>query len=76
MQLNAPDFYKTNPADARRINARFAEIDELLLVALERWELIEAPLNGRISHGRAMPEEDPMPEQHDASSCGRRARRR
>ncbi|WP_314445126.1 ATP-binding cassette domain-containing protein, partial [Massilia timonae] len=25
-QLNAPDFYKTNPADAKRINARYAEI--------------------------------------------------
>jgi ATP-binding cassette subfamily F protein uup len=41
-QLNAPDFYKTNPADAKRINARFAEIEDLLLDALERWELIEA----------------------------------
>lgn len=46
MQLNAPDFYKTNPADARRINARFAEIEEQLLVALERWEEIEARTNG------------------------------
>jgi ATP-binding cassette subfamily F protein uup len=41
-QLNAPDFYKTNPADAKRINARFAEIDQLLIDALEKWELIEA----------------------------------
>jgi ATP-binding cassette subfamily F protein uup len=41
-QLNSPDFYKTNPADARRINARFAEIEELLLDALDRWERIEA----------------------------------
>ncbi|MCC6072632.1 ATP-binding cassette domain-containing protein [Massilia sp. GCM10020059] len=46
LQLNAPDFYKTNPADARRINARFAEIEEQLLVALERWEEIEARTNG------------------------------
>jgi ATP-binding cassette subfamily F protein uup len=46
LQLNAPDFYKTNPADARRINARFAEIEEQLLVALERWETIEARANG------------------------------
>ncbi|RJG15140.1 ATP-binding cassette domain-containing protein [Massilia cavernae] len=46
LQLNAPDFYKTNPADARRINARFAEIEEKLLVALERWEEIEARANG------------------------------
>jgi ATP-binding cassette subfamily F protein uup len=41
-QLNAPDFYKTNPADAKRINARFEEIDQLLIDALEKWELIEA----------------------------------
>ena len=41
-QLNAPDFYKTNPADAKRMNARFEEIDQLLIDALEKWELIEA----------------------------------
>ena len=46
LQLNAPDFYKTNPADARRINARYAEIDELLMNALERWEQIEARSRG------------------------------
>jgi ATP-binding cassette subfamily F protein uup len=45
-QLNGPDFYKTNPADARRINARFAEIEDLLLDALERWEKIEARSRG------------------------------
>ncbi|OIJ43431.1 ATP-binding cassette domain-containing protein [Massilia timonae] len=45
-QLNAPDFYKTNPADAKRINARYAEIDDLLLDALERWERIEARARG------------------------------
>jgi ATP-binding cassette subfamily F protein uup len=45
-QLNAPDFYKTNPADARRINARFAEIEELLLETLERWERLEARARG------------------------------
>jgi ATP-binding cassette subfamily F protein uup len=45
-QLNAPDFYKTNPADARRINARFAEIEELLLDTLERWERLEARAKG------------------------------
>jgi ATP-binding cassette subfamily F protein uup len=44
--LNAPDFYKTNPADARRINARYAEIEELLLDALERWERLEARAKG------------------------------
>ena len=41
-QLNAPDFYKTNPADAKRMNARFAELEDLLLAALEKWEVIEA----------------------------------
>ena len=45
-QLNAPDFYKTNPADAKRINARFAQIEDLLLDALEKWELIEARSKG------------------------------
>ncbi|QYF94012.1 ATP-binding cassette domain-containing protein [Massilia sp. PAMC28688] len=45
-QLNAPDFYKTNPADAKRINARFAEIDQLLMDALEKWEQIEARSKG------------------------------
>ncbi|WP_036165274.1 ATP-binding cassette domain-containing protein [Massilia sp. 9096] len=45
-QLNAPDFYKTNPADGRRMNARFAEIEELLLDALERWERLEARSRG------------------------------
>jgi ATP-binding cassette subfamily F protein uup len=45
-QLNAPDFYKTNPADAKRINQRFEEIDQLLIDALEKWELIEARSKG------------------------------
>jgi ATP-binding cassette subfamily F protein uup len=45
-QLNGPDFYKTNPADAKRMTARHAEIEELLLDALERWETIEARSRG------------------------------
>ena len=45
-QLNSPDFYQQNPGDAKRINARYAEIDELLLDALERWERIEARARG------------------------------
>jgi ATP-binding cassette subfamily F protein uup len=44
--LNGPDFYKTNPADARRIQARSGEIEELLLDALERWEKLEARSRG------------------------------
>jgi ABC transport system ATP-binding/permease protein len=45
-QLNSPDFYKTNPADARRINARSTEIEDLLLDALDRWERLEARARG------------------------------
>ena len=45
-QLNSPDFYKQNPGDARRLSERHAEIDELLLDALERWERIEARARG------------------------------
>jgi ABC transport system ATP-binding/permease protein len=45
-QLNGPDFYKTNPADAKRMTARIAEIEEQLLTALERWEQIEARSRG------------------------------
>ncbi|MFC0250834.1 ATP-binding cassette domain-containing protein [Massilia consociata] len=45
-QLASPDFYKQNPGDARRINARYAEIEDLLLDALERWERIEARARG------------------------------
>jgi ATP-binding cassette subfamily F protein uup len=45
-QLNAPDFYKTNPADGRRMNARIAEIETSLLEALERWEGLEARSRG------------------------------
>ncbi|WP_426208231.1 ATP-binding cassette domain-containing protein [Massilia sp. TWP1-3-3] len=45
-QLNAPDFYKTNPADAKRMNTRFEQIDQLLVDALEKWELIEARAKG------------------------------
>ena len=45
-QMNSPDFYKQNPGDAKRLNARYAEIDDLLLDALERWERIEARARG------------------------------
>jgi ATP-binding cassette subfamily F protein uup len=45
-QLNGPDFYKTNPADAKRMTARYAEVEEQMLEALERWETIEARARG------------------------------
>ncbi|RZA34010.1 MAG: ATP-binding cassette domain-containing protein, partial [Lysobacteraceae bacterium] len=45
-QMNSPDFYKQNPGDARRLSERHAEIDDLLLDALDRWERIEARSRG------------------------------
>ncbi|WP_020652569.1 ATP-binding cassette domain-containing protein [Massilia niastensis] len=45
-QLNSPDFYKQKPGDAQRLTARVAEIEDLLLDALERWERIEARAKG------------------------------
>ncbi|MCC2954613.1 ATP-binding cassette domain-containing protein [Massilia sp. IC2-477] len=45
-QLNSADFYKQNPGDARRLSERHAEIDDLLLDALNRWERIEARARG------------------------------
>jgi ATP-binding cassette subfamily F protein uup len=41
-QLADPDFYKKTPAEAKRIHARVAEIEDELLAALEKWEEIEA----------------------------------
>jgi len=41
-QLADPDLYKKGPDEAVRLNARFAQIDGLLLENLERWEIIEA----------------------------------
>ncbi|HZS79938.1 MAG TPA: ATP-binding cassette domain-containing protein [Herbaspirillum sp.] len=41
-RLADPDLYRQGPDEARRLNARFAEIDTTLLNSLERWEAIEA----------------------------------
>jgi len=41
-QLNDPDLYKRKPEEVKRLNERFAELDGLLLEALEKWEVIEA----------------------------------
>ena len=41
-QLTDPDLYKRKPEEVKRLNERFAELDGLLLVALEKWEAIEA----------------------------------
>ncbi len=40
-KLNDPDFYR-DPAAVQATNARLAEIDEALLLALERWEELES----------------------------------
>lgn len=40
--LAAPDIYRQNPAEAKRMSARIEEIEVLLLEALEKWERIEA----------------------------------
>jgi ATP-binding cassette subfamily F protein uup len=41
-QLSDPDFYKKTPAEAKRLHARVAEIEQELMAALEKWEAIEA----------------------------------
>jgi len=45
-KLADPDLYKAGADEAVRLNARFAEIDGLLLENLERWEVIEARSKG------------------------------
>jgi ABC transport system ATP-binding/permease protein len=45
-RLSDPELYRKDPAEAQRLNQRFAEIDTLLLESLERWEEIEARANG------------------------------
>jgi len=45
-RLSDPDLYRQNPEEVRRLNERFDEIDELLLLNLERWEEIEARSKG------------------------------
>jgi ABC transport system ATP-binding/permease protein len=41
-QLADPDLYKQKAQEVQRLNQRFAEIDEQLMGALEKWEAIEA----------------------------------
>ena len=44
-RLANPDLYRQQPDEVRRLNDRFAEIDNQLLQSLERWEAIEALSN-------------------------------
>jgi ABC transport system ATP-binding/permease protein len=41
-QLADPELYRSNPDEAQRLGQRIAEIDDLLIQALEKWEEIEA----------------------------------
>jgi ATP-binding cassette subfamily F protein uup len=45
-KLADADLYKNGPDEANKLNARFAEIDEELLTALDKWETIEARSKG------------------------------
>jgi ABC transport system ATP-binding/permease protein len=45
-QLADPDLYRQRPDEVQRLNARFAEIDNLLMDSLEKWETIEAKAKG------------------------------
>ncbi|WP_423709151.1 ATP-binding cassette domain-containing protein [Undibacterium sp. WLX3042] len=45
-KLADADLYKNGPDEANKLNARFAEIDEELLTALDKWESIEARSKG------------------------------
>jgi ATP-binding cassette subfamily F protein uup len=41
-RLADPELYRQEPAEVQKLNQRFAEIDGLLMQALERWEAIES----------------------------------
>ena len=41
-KLADPDLYRQDPTAMQTLNARFTEIDSLLLLSLEKWEAIEA----------------------------------
>jgi ATP-binding cassette subfamily F protein uup len=41
-RLADPELYRKTPGEAQTLNQRFAEIDSLLMDALQRWEAIEA----------------------------------
>ncbi|HZW12075.1 MAG TPA: ATP-binding cassette domain-containing protein [Noviherbaspirillum sp.] len=45
-RLADADLYRQQPEEVQRLNQRFAEIDELLMESLEKWEAIEAKIKG------------------------------
>ena len=46
LRLEDPTLYQTNPQEAQRCSTRLGEIDEELLLLLERWEELEAKGQG------------------------------
>jgi ATP-binding cassette subfamily F protein uup len=40
-QLADPDFYRGEPGEVKRVQARYAQIEEALMRALERWTALE-----------------------------------
>ena len=45
-RLADPELYRKQPDEVQKLNQRFAEIDQLLMESLERWEAIEARARG------------------------------
>jgi ATP-binding cassette subfamily F protein uup len=45
-RLADADLYRKEPGEVQRLNQRYAEIDEALMTALQRWEEIEARTKG------------------------------
>ena len=45
-RLVDPDLYRKEPGEVQRLNQRYADIDEALMTALQRWEEIEARARG------------------------------
>lgn len=45
-RLADPELYRKHPDEVQTLNQRFAEIDQLLMESLERWEAIEARSRG------------------------------
>ena len=41
-RLQDANLYKTQPDEATTLNRRYADIDEKLLLLLEKWEVIDA----------------------------------
>ena len=41
-RLADPELYRKEPREVQKLNERFAEIDTLLMDALQRWEDIES----------------------------------